>query len=543
MRQDLHAAAALLLLASSCSLTNDPGELEPPPDTTAPAVPTGLTATPGNAAVTLQWNAVGDYYLDHYNVYARPDAEESFLLAGGTAGTALEVGSLTNETLHHFVVTAVDEAGNESDASDPVSATPDGTAPTVAFSPAGGATNEPVGVDLVLTFSEPMNRASVEGAVAVTSSVAVPACAWSWASGDAVAVCNFVSDLAFDKVYAVSVGTGARDLAGNALGAVANASFTTELTPDTTPPTVASSSPANGGTGAYPEGNIQVTFSEGMAQSATQGAFQIVSVSSGNVADYRNGLFSWSADGRTLGYDPPMSFNNGTLVTYSIGTGAQDVAGNPLAAVATRSYRVAYQGTVVIDSTPALDGYMRASSTTTTMYTTPTYIGMLVGDSAANEQYKSFVHFSHAAIPGTATRLLAATLSVYQYACTGAPYVNLDTLLFGKCIDSIFNDCDTDLKARHFNGGGSIDVGDFALAYLSAGPEVTESETVGTYGKSVLSYLTADRAAGRAYTWFRLELPLATNNDGIADTCLFYTGDYATDPTRRPRLTVTYEYP
>jgi hypothetical protein len=89
------------------------------PDTNPPGVPTGLTASPDDTQVTLNWddNAEGD--LDHYDY--RVDAGT----ATSTGDTSLiVVTGLTNAVEYDFQVRAVDTSNNASAWSAVVSATP-----------------------------------------------------------------------------------------------------------------------------------------------------------------------------------------------------------------------------------------------------------------------------------------------------------------------------------------------------------------------------------------------------------------------------------
>jgi chitodextrinase len=124
-----------------------PSEPPPPPDTTPPAVPSGLTATAGDARVALNWSANGESDLDHYNVY-----RNSSKIASPTGSSYTDTG-LTNGTTYGYAVTAVDKAGNESAKSGSVSVTPQAPPnqpPTVALTfPANGASyTAPAKLDL-----------------------------------------------------------------------------------------------------------------------------------------------------------------------------------------------------------------------------------------------------------------------------------------------------------------------------------------------------------------------------------------------------------
>ena len=95
-------------------------------DFTAPSVPTGLTATAGNATVSLDWNNNGGGDLAGYNIY------RSTTFGGGYAKLNVSLlsspdhvdNTVTNGTLYYYVVTAADTSSNESGNSSQVSAIP-----------------------------------------------------------------------------------------------------------------------------------------------------------------------------------------------------------------------------------------------------------------------------------------------------------------------------------------------------------------------------------------------------------------------------------
>ncbi len=104
-----------------------------PLDTTPPAPPVGLSATPGNGQVSLAWTANTESDLAGYNVFRR--------IASGTYGAPLNGALLTtpgyvdntvvNDTQYFYVATAVDVFNNASAPSTEVSATPSSNTPPV----------------------------------------------------------------------------------------------------------------------------------------------------------------------------------------------------------------------------------------------------------------------------------------------------------------------------------------------------------------------------------------------------------------------------
>jgi hypothetical protein len=81
-------------------------------------MPTNLTASAGDAEVTLDWAATTASDLNHYNVY-----RDGTQIASPTNSAYIDSG-LRNGTTYTYQVTAVDDAGNESVKSASASATP-----------------------------------------------------------------------------------------------------------------------------------------------------------------------------------------------------------------------------------------------------------------------------------------------------------------------------------------------------------------------------------------------------------------------------------
>lgn len=89
------------------------------PDTTAPTVPTGLSATPGNTQVALSWTASTDAVgVTGYKV------RRGGTVVGTPSGTSYTDTGLTNGTSYSYTVSAVDAAGNESAQTTAATATP-----------------------------------------------------------------------------------------------------------------------------------------------------------------------------------------------------------------------------------------------------------------------------------------------------------------------------------------------------------------------------------------------------------------------------------
>lgn len=100
-------------------------------DTTAPAAPTGLVADAGDGSVGLSWTGGTEDDFASYTVYRSTASGSGYAaLVSGLTTNVYSDSSVTNDTAYYYVVTALDDLANESDASAEVSATPaDATAP------------------------------------------------------------------------------------------------------------------------------------------------------------------------------------------------------------------------------------------------------------------------------------------------------------------------------------------------------------------------------------------------------------------------------
>ena len=118
---------------------------------TAPGAPSGLTATAGDAQVSLSWKAPGSdggAAITGYRVYQGTGKKP----VASVAGTSATVKGLTDGTTYSFKVTAVNKAG-EGPASGAASATP--TAATTKPGPPNGLTASPGNGQVTLSWTAP----------------------------------------------------------------------------------------------------------------------------------------------------------------------------------------------------------------------------------------------------------------------------------------------------------------------------------------------------------------------------------------------------
>ena len=204
-------------------------ETTPPPDTTAPSTPTGLTANAvSTSQINLSWSASTDNVaVTGYRVF-----RNGTLVASPTS-TSVSITGLAASTTYSFTVAALDAAGNASAQSAPLSVTtpapPDTTAPSV---PTGlvATANSPVS----LSWTASTDNVGVTGYRVYRDGTLV-------ASPTSTSVS--ITGLAASTTYSFTV--AALDAAGNASAQSAPLSVTTPALPDTTAPSTPTGLTAN----------------------------------------------------------------------------------------------------------------------------------------------------------------------------------------------------------------------------------------------------------------------------------------------------------
>jgi len=91
-----------------------------PKDIFSPAVPTGLTASAGIAAIELAWERNTELDLKEYRVYRSEENGPFVQIADGLEGPSYSDRKIESGKLYKYRVAAVDQSGNPSDPSQPV---------------------------------------------------------------------------------------------------------------------------------------------------------------------------------------------------------------------------------------------------------------------------------------------------------------------------------------------------------------------------------------------------------------------------------------
>jgi hypothetical protein len=196
------------------------------------------------------------------------------------------------------------------------------SAPAVVSTvPANGALNVPIGQVLSATFSETMNTSTISATTFTVTAggVAVPG---TVTYSGLVATFTPTASLAYSTVYTATITTGATSVAGTPLATNYVWTFTT-ITP---PPVVIATVPVNAATGVPVSQVLTATFNEPMRCTAFPAAAFTVT---GPGATPVPGTIGCS--GAVATFTPAASLLYNTVYTATITTGAQDLAGTPLA--------------------------------------------------------------------------------------------------------------------------------------------------------------------------------------------------------------------
>jgi len=229
---------------------------------------------------------------------------------------------------------------------------PDNTPPSVSsVNPVNGAVNASRSADIEIVFSESMDTSTMKAANIMIRDPGNNTISGelTYNTGNKKAVFNPASDLVYNTLYTVTVTTDVKDLAGNNMASQFDSSFRTE--PDTTPPTVTSTLPADGATNVALGTKITAVFSESMDPATVNDTTFLID--GGTVA----GTVTYSEADKKATFTPSSPLSADQYHSASITTGAKDLAGNGLAAVCLWSFTTTDNVAPSVSSTsPANNG-------------------------------------------------------------------------------------------------------------------------------------------------------------------------------------------
>jgi len=201
-------------------------------------------------------------------------------------------------------------------------------APAVSsVSPAADATDVAVDTVITATFNQAMNAATI-----TTTSFTLDGVSGSVSYNSSTYTATFTpsASLSYSTTYTATLSTAITSAYGTPLASAYSWSFTTASAPDTTPPTIVSTSPAADATDVAVDTTVSVTFSEAMDSSTiTTSSFTLDSVA---------GSVSYDSGTYTATFTPGADLAGNTTYTATLSTAITDAAGNPLASTYSWSF-------------------------------------------------------------------------------------------------------------------------------------------------------------------------------------------------------------
>ena len=285
--------------------------------------------------------------------------------------------------------------------------------------------------------------------------------------------------------------------------------------PGNTPPTVTITAPANGSSVAV---GTSVTFS-GTATDVEDGTL--------------SGSLTWTSSiNGNIGSGASFSTSSLSAGAHTITASVTDSGGAPGSAAITLNV-TGGPVTVTFFSTGSQDGRIwengengnvggggvSAENLTTSLR---------VGDTNADEQYKSIISFNTSSIPDTAT-ITAATVRLVRATISGGnPYTT-----HGPCVADISN--------GGFGGSATFAISDWeAAATATSVATLSNPTTNGAASSGTLSAAGLAAISKTATTQLRVYCTLGDDDDLLFDYIGFFPGENATQ-ANRPQLIVTYQ--
>jgi hypothetical protein len=279
---------------------------------------TGITGTGATITWTTNEPATGQVDYGLTTAYGSTTTLQSAL----TTPHSVPLSGLTSSTLYHYRVRSADGAGNLAISTDRTFTTADVTPPAISGISATGITT--TGATINWTTSEPANGQVDYGLTTAYGSTTTLQSGLTLPHSVALTGLNPSTS---GTLYNYRVRSA--DGAGN-LTVSTNQTFTTA--PDTTPPTVSATTPANGATGVARSVSPTATFSENM-NPATLTTGTVTIVVNGSTTPLP-AVVTYNATSRIVTLNPNSQLAAVTNYVVRVkggATGAKDAAGNALA--------------------------------------------------------------------------------------------------------------------------------------------------------------------------------------------------------------------
>jgi hypothetical protein len=389
--------------------------------------------------------------------------------------------------------------------------------------PSNNSADVPLISNLTLTFTKPMSPATVQVNLTPALTLGQPA----WTEGNQTLAFTSAQLQPGTRYTVTATGEDVDKIA------LSGASFAfTTASNASSPPAVATSTPAGLSQGAPPETGITVVFTKPMNRASVESAF--------SPAQVLGGRFTWNSNGTSMTFQPEARFGNGQTVNWTLSPAAQDQNGKALPAPYTSSFRVARLASVTLSSLSAMDGFVESVSGNINSGGAT----MDVGD-GQRQVYRGFLTFDLNLLPAGATRVVNASLRVHQTEAPTGPYQFLGTSVvssvdYGQSLDRD----DWNLPVlRTVQCSGSPAVCALADETRALGLAAGNGLTATVTATAKVQEDWANRSARSGRSQYRINFSVDNQNkDEFFDIAKFATSENG-NTALRPALTVDYEYP
>ncbi len=186
--------------------------------------------------------------------------------------------------------------------------------------------------------------------------------------------------------------------------------------------------------------------------------------------------------------------------------------------------------TVTFDSVAADDGYVLESGENTSVGGSNNSANTVfaVGDYSDRRQFVGIASFDTSPIPDGAT-IQKVTLKLTRYSINGTnPWTSLGT-------------CTVDIKAVYFGTAATLENADFeSAADASSVATVPDPGANNVTVSAPLSSAGVFATSKTAKTQLKIRFTIDDDNDSANDYINFYSGDYSSNTTYRPKLEIQY---
>ncbi len=377
----------------------------PASDTVAPTITNftpfeGTTNVPVNPTVTINFSEDLDATTVNTSTVKLLDGGNNAVPATLTYNAATRTATLTPtsalaNSMTYTIFTLGGSAGIRDLAGNPMAqntvssfatalgSVQDKTPPTItAFSPLNGATSVGVNPTLTVTFSEPLNAATVKSAniYLLKGGVNLVPTTLTYNVATNTVTLTPTSPLLNSTSYTIYVlggVTGIKDLSDNALAQNVTSVFQTADASgsgsDTTAPTITGFSPTGGSTSVAVNAPVTVTFNETMTASTITTSTILLRTAAG-VQVTATIAYNGATNTATLTPSSPLAYSTSYTITVKGGfPGVKDLAGNPLAVDATSSFTTAAAPDLTPPTVTAMSPGSEATDVATNVVPTITF--------------------------------------------------------------------------------------------------------------------------------------------------------------------------